>query len=135
MINKLHKLHKLMQLNYKFNVFNNATNASNNHVKLKNPRRWWVRPTNQKRETLGIHRHLIKDMRESDPEEFFRFTRMSVSTFDELLDLIKPRLQKRSIRQSIAPDIRLYITLRYTLSFIKMRNNTHLFPKKIFSYR
>lgn len=76
-------------------------------------RRWWIRPTNRNRHVFGLHKTLIDTMRNLDEDEFFTFTRMSVETFDELLNLLRGRLQKHSQRQYIVPDIRLYITLRY----------------------
>ncbi|KAL6416941.1 hypothetical protein ACFW04_014772 [Cataglyphis niger] len=44
---------------------------------------------------------------------FLRYTRMDVLTFYELLRLVGPFLQKRSIRSPICPEQRLAITLRY----------------------
>ncbi|TGZ45696.1 Uncharacterized protein DBV15_11815 [Temnothorax longispinosus] len=44
---------------------------------------------------------------------FFRYTRMDVPTFYELLQLVGPFLQKGSIRAPICPEQRLAITLRY----------------------
>ncbi|KAL6416945.1 hypothetical protein ACFW04_014772 [Cataglyphis niger] len=43
---------------------------------------------------------------------FLRYTRMDVLTFYELLRLVGPFLQKRSIRSPICPEQRLAITLR-----------------------
>lgn len=109
-LEKLVKWKKIVQLKVLFDKY--IENCKHNNVKPKAAynRRWWVRPTNRKRWLFGLHKTLIRVMREYDEEEFFRFTRMSVSAFDELLSLTRHRLQKHSQRESIAPDIRLYTT-------------------------
>ncbi|XP_018404639.1 PREDICTED: uncharacterized protein LOC108781195, partial [Cyphomyrmex costatus] len=75
-------------------------------------RRWWVRPINTRREQYGDFASLFTELKE-DEDMFFRYTRMDVPTFYELLRLVSPFLQKRSIRASICPEQRLAITLRY----------------------
>lgn len=74
-------------------------------------RRWWVRPLNTRREEKGFYTNLIKELRFEDDEMFFGFTRMSISTFDKLLSLVGPSLIKYSLRKSISPSERLYVTL------------------------
>src|SRR5580765_8418270 len=74
-------------------------------------RRWWVRPINRRRAEYGDFATLFSELKE-DPDLFFRYTRMDVLTFYELLRLVSPYLQKRSIRPSICPEQRLAITLR-----------------------
>ncbi|XP_011884125.1 PREDICTED: putative nuclease HARBI1 [Vollenhovia emeryi] len=75
-------------------------------------RRWWVRPINTRRKVYGDFATLFSELKE-DVDLFFRYTRMDVSTFYELLRLVSPYLQKRSMRPSISPEQRLAITLRY----------------------
>lgn len=74
-------------------------------------RRWWVRPINLKRGEYGDFVTLFAELKE-DADLFFRYTRMDVDTFYELLQMIKPYLQKRSQRKPICPEQRLAITLR-----------------------
>lgn len=128
-LKKIVKLKKIVQIKMHFDKY--IENCKHNKVKPKAAynRRWWVRPTNRKRWLFGLHKTLIREMREYDEEEFFRFTRMSVSTFDELLSLTQHLLQKHSQRESIAPDIRLYITLRC----LNRRKKNCSFSKKIFT--
>ncbi len=51
----------------------------------------------------------------SREEQFFNFNRMSASTFDELLDIIKHHITKKNtvVRSSISPKEKLVITLKY----------------------
>lgn len=50
----------------------------------------------------------------NDPEMFFKYTRMNVSTFNFVLDKVKPFLpHKRASRDTVPPEERLLITLRY----------------------
>ncbi|XP_020298389.1 uncharacterized protein LOC109862686 [Pseudomyrmex gracilis] len=75
-------------------------------------RRWWVRPINDRRAEYGDFQTLFSELKE-DTDLFFRYTRMDVPTFYELLRLVGPHLEKRSMRPSICPEQRLAITLRY----------------------
>ncbi|XP_067212636.1 uncharacterized protein [Linepithema humile] len=75
-------------------------------------RRWWVRPINTRRAQYGDFATLFAKLKK-DEDMFFRYMRMDVPTFYELLRLVGPFLQKRSIRTPICPEQRLAITLRY----------------------
>lgn len=74
-------------------------------------RRWWVRPINMNRTILGDHNHLFQELK-ADPTMFFKYTRMDVATFDELLNMLRPHLIKSHPR-ALSPELRLAITLRY----------------------
>lgn len=74
-------------------------------------RRWWVRPINTQRTEYGDFATLFAELKK-DEDMFFRYTRMDVLIFYELLRLVSPFLQKRSIRTPICPEQRLAITLR-----------------------
>ncbi|KAJ8926620.1 hypothetical protein NQ314_020984 [Rhamnusium bicolor] len=56
-------------------------------------RRWWVRPIMARREEHGDFATLFQELKE-DPVLFFRYTRMNVPTFYELLHLISPHITK-----------------------------------------
>lgn len=79
--------------------------------KKKRIRRWWVRPINYGRETQGIYRNLFRELRTTDQEEFFDYTRMNVQQFDYICDLVRPYLTKRSIRTPLPLQLRVAITL------------------------
>ncbi|KAJ8911941.1 hypothetical protein NQ315_011339 [Exocentrus adspersus] len=53
-------------------------------------------------------------MKNNDPQQFFKYTRMSVATFNKLLNMITPLVQRRrNLPDSICPDERLALTLHY----------------------
>lgn len=74
-------------------------------------RRWWVRSINVRRDEYGDFVTLFTELKE-DADLFFRYTRMDVDTFNELLQMVRPYLQKRSMRKPICPEQWLAITLR-----------------------
>lgn len=69
----------------------------------------WVHPINQKRNIIGF----IGELR-ADQSKFYNYCRMKVSTFDYILQLISPKIQKQNtkFRKSITPEERLLVTLR-----------------------
>lgn len=74
-------------------------------------RRWWVRPVNRQKINQGFNLNLFRELSISDHEEFFRYTRMWPEQFEFLLNLVHPYLEKRSIRKSLSPRLRLCLTL------------------------
>ncbi|KAM9330606.1 uncharacterized protein PAF06_015843 [Gastrophryne carolinensis] len=82
--------------------------------KRKRRRRYWVHPLISQRLSIGHFSLLFRDLRK-DPDKFFSYTRMSVETFDALLDVLRPRLMRMTtnMRKSITPEERLIVTLRY----------------------
>ncbi|XP_040187323.1 protein ALP1-like [Rana temporaria] len=80
----------------------------------KRARRYWIHPVIAGREETGQFWVLYKDLREHE-EKFLDYTRMSMKSFDELLELLSGRLQRMDtyFRNSIPPVERLIITLRY----------------------
>ncbi|KAK3929699.1 Protein ALP1-like [Frankliniella fusca] len=87
--------------------------AVEDHEKLKKTRRWWVRPVFADHDTNGAWATLIPMMRDTDPDLFYDFMRITPQAFDKLLALIQPLIQKFSWRKPIALGERLAITLRY----------------------
>ncbi|XP_055715189.1 uncharacterized protein LOC129809407 isoform X1 [Phlebotomus papatasi] len=79
-------------------------------------RRWGVRPVNRKRNIFGHFCHFYRELRHFDDELFFKFYRMSYEEFSFILSKIGPSLQKFSHRESISPEQRLVICLRYLAS-------------------
>lgn len=88
---------------------------------IADQRRWWVRPINEGRSDHGASELLVREMRLYDDEEFFSFTRLSISKFDELLQLVGPTLLKQNTRKDVlSPYMRLLITLRYIVYMISV---------------
>lgn len=58
---------------------------------MKYPRRrWWVRPINRKKNAQGFYANLVKELKETDHEEFFSLFRMWPEHFNILVNLIRP---------------------------------------------
>ncbi|XP_039314630.1 protein ALP1-like [Solenopsis invicta] len=78
-------------------------------------RRWWVRPINQKRNEQGDGNHLIEEMRLYDTEVHFQYTRLTIESFDNLLRIVGPKIEKISThyREPIPARSKLYLTLRF----------------------
>lgn len=89
-------------------------------------RRWWVRPVNLQRNVLGHFATLIQELK-NDEELFFRYTRMSLEVYNQLLIKVSPFLVKNINRTPLSPEQRLLITLKYVVLFIiqliRIRNN------------
>lgn len=76
-------------------------------------RRWWVHPLNANRNETSV-RNRVELMRQF-PDRFKEYFRMSVETFDYILDEIRPTITRQTtvLRNPIDPETRLYITLHY----------------------
>ncbi|CAI6362078.1 unnamed protein product [Macrosiphum euphorbiae] len=91
-----------------------ALNKLNNAEKKKRSiRRYWVHPMNTKRIKEGQFQVNFMTLR-AHPEEFLKYFRMSIESFDELILLVRPSLSKQvtNMRIPISTEERLTITLR-----------------------
>ena len=79
----------------------------------KRSKKWYIRPIFMDRKLYGAWYSLIPIMREFDPEEHFRFFRMTADCFDELLEKVAPFITPKSNRGNISAGERLAVTLRY----------------------
>ncbi|KYN12356.1 hypothetical protein ALC57_15470 [Trachymyrmex cornetzi] len=68
---------------------------------------------NRKKNTKGFYTNLVKELKQTDHEEFFSLFRMWPEHFDILVDIIQPYLIKRSIRTPLPTELRLAVTLSY----------------------
>lgn len=77
-------------------------------------RRKWCKRWFLRRREYG-HMQLLRELRDSEPADYQNFLRMDGSTFDQLLALVRPLIAKQdtNMRDSISPEMRLTITLRY----------------------
>ncbi|XP_066945794.1 uncharacterized protein [Macrobrachium rosenbergii] len=96
---------------------------------LKEPtrRKHWIHPFKAERETSKRFEKFHENIRKCD-ERFFEYYRMSKASFDELLEVLRPRISKRNtkFRRSISPEERLTITLRASTTcnrWIEMTDN------------
>lgn len=77
-------------------------------------RRWQVRPIFQQRSRFGAYRTLLEDLRYNDAEKYFNHMRMEPATFDHLLSMVGPWLEKETNfrHDVVTPEERLAITIR-----------------------
>jgi hypothetical protein len=76
-------------------------------------KKWAVREINALRKTEGDWVLLVPKIRLNDHETFYSLFRMLPYQFDDLLNIVGPRLERYSHAEPISPGERLAITLRY----------------------
>lgn len=79
-------------------------------IKRKRQRRMWVRNIFCDRNQYGFFHTTYQSLKNEDHEMFFKTFRMSVPTLNNLLENIRPRLE-RTLREPIDPECRLAVTL------------------------
>jgi hypothetical protein len=81
--------------------------------KRRKKRRFWIHPILKDRSTKGIFYTLYSDLRQN-PDKFFIFARMSITSFDELLQCMKEQQTgvDTNMRDSIPPEEKFMVTLR-----------------------
>lgn len=67
-----------------------------------------------KRKTL-THLNLLNYIKDTDPEDYRNYFRMSSDTYCELLNMLRPYItkQKTNMREAISANERLAVTLRF----------------------
>lgn len=70
-----------------------------------------MRPINKMRIQHGDYDNLFQQIK-NDPELFYRYIRMTLSHFQQLVQMTEPYLTKRSAR-ALVPELRLLIALQY----------------------
>ncbi|KAJ8962359.1 hypothetical protein NQ318_018342 [Aromia moschata] len=88
----------------------------------KKKRRWskeWYKMRNR-----FTHERLLNFLRDSEPEDYRNFLRMNHESFDYLLELVRPDIEKKDtiMREAISASQRLSITLRYLASGIDLED-------------
>ena len=82
--------------------------------KLEKRRRRWMKEWFKKREEY-THENLLNDLRITEVEDNRLFLRIDVAAFEELLAMIKPKIEKQNtiMRDAVPASQRLSITLRF----------------------
>lgn len=70
-----------------------------------------MHPINARRNILDYYCTLFQEL-ESYPDNFFKYTRMSLEVFNKLLNNVTPFLEKISNQEFLSSEHRLIITLR-----------------------
>lgn len=77
----------------------------------------WAYDWLRKRPTHGAHQTVLQEYRQVENQKslFRKFLRMDGTTYDELLELVTPKIQRinTNMREAISPSERLAITLRF----------------------
>lgn len=71
----------------------------------------WIHDINLKRETYGEFYHLFPDL-VADDVKFFKYFRMSLIKFNEIVQLLNLQKQVTNYRKPIPPEERLAVTLK-----------------------
>ena len=82
-------------------------------------RRIWVKTWLSRRDEKGVYNNLLQEMRLEDSESYRRYLRMNTETFETLLNMVTPVLQKQRThtRFSFYKNIRKAMSLKMFLSF------------------
>lgn len=83
------------------------------HKTRKAKKRHWIHPLFLERHSKGLFHTYFKDVRKY-PDRFFNYTRMSVQSFDNLLENISNSIKGSDtrMRACITPEEKLVMTLR-----------------------
>ena len=75
----------------------------------------WTREWIRNRPRFGAYHQLLQELRLANDATYRNFLRMDVSTFDELLQLVRPLIsyEDTNMRQAISAAERLSVTLRF----------------------
>lgn len=76
-------------------------------------RNYWVHPLTSQRFSKGQFHLRYGDLR-TCPKRFFNYFKMSIGTFDELLEFLRPALIRSDtqMRLAISPEERLCVTIK-----------------------
>ncbi|XP_050344593.1 uncharacterized protein LOC126769718 [Nymphalis io] len=82
--------------------------------KKKQRKRYWVHPYLQTRDETKHFEIFFGELKNYE-DKFFRYTRMSLKSFEELLSILRTCITKQDtqFRNSIKPELKLTIVLRY----------------------
>jgi len=82
-------------------------------IRAKRRKRVWVHPLVSQRLLKGQFHKLYEDLL-INPQNFFGYFRMTFSSFDKLLSMIRPKITYRNtvMRASVPPEERQAVTIR-----------------------
>lgn len=90
-------------------------------------REFWIHPFNLNREPSNRFFNFYNDIRKYS-DKFFEYYRMSITSFDELLDKLRQKITKKTtkFRRPVSSEERLTITIRYKLKIYKINMHVYL---------
>lgn len=104
---KRRKKYFLILMMYHYNNDIDTLNAT--------PRKLWQRQWLAARDSQSAYHNIVQELRLQDPENYRRYLRMNVDTFDYVLEKLRPFITKQTtvMRKPISAEEQLAITLRY----------------------
>ena len=89
-----------------------------NKTKNRKRRKDWVKPWLKKRKTHGFYSQLLNELRLEECDIYENYLRMKPKNFEEIFLLVRDRISRQSthLRELIAPEIKLAITIRFLAS-------------------
>ena len=83
--------------------------------KRRAPRKYWVRPYLQKRVQFGHYHNLMRELSLENPELYRNFMRLDEPLFNEVIEKVRPYLEKQHtrFRAPLEVGLRVAITLRF----------------------
>ena len=96
--------------------------------KKKRNREIWTKEWVLNRPQYGAYNSLMRELSISDARGFHNFIRMNAQTFEQLLTVVAPHIQRKDtvMRQAIPPAERLSLTLRYLATGNIVLNHEHV---------
>jgi len=90
-----------------------AESAGELEEPVRKHRRYWVHPLHSSKE-YDMKFQIFYDNLKKYPDKFFDYYRMSIQSFEELLEKVRKNLTKEitHLRNPISPEERLTVTLR-----------------------
>lgn len=81
--------------------------------KRRQQKKFWIHPFVADRRAKGLFHTLYNDLRNYG-DKFFNYVRMSVRSFDELVEICRDELTKKDtvFRKAISPEENFFVTLR-----------------------
>ena len=88
----------------------------------------WICLWIQRRSTHGAE-VLLRELALEDPRSYMNVLRMNADTFNELLDMIQNRIQKKDtqMRRAIPTRLKLEVTLRFLASGDSLKSLSYFF--------
>ena len=92
----------------------------------------WARKWLRRRRQRSIYSNLVQELREEDPDEYLKYLRMTTTTFNILLEKVRPYIEKKNtaMRNSISAAERLTVTLRF-LATGELNSYSYIYPHEL----
>ena len=90
-------------------------------------RKTWIKSWVSHRQTQGACANIVHELNCEDPEKFRQYHRLDRNSFEEILTLVSPLIEKKDtqLRCSLKPIERLSVTLRFLATGLCF---VHCFP-------